>query len=179
MVARKQVASPARKATSAIKVAKAAKAAKAIKVAKTVAAKPAKRAGAVRGGSGASPTRSSPAPAAAADDVPVGVAEFAAEPVPEPAAAAGAGAGAGAVAELRKPSKPRSKPVRDSFTMPGADFALIATLKSRALSACRETKKSELLRAGLHALASMDEATLLAALGRLDPVKTGRPKKGH
>ena len=167
MVARKHVASPARKATSAIKVAKVAK------VATTVAAKSAKRVGAVRGGSGASPARSSPAPAAAAADVPVGDAEFAAEPVAEPVVTAGA------VAELRKPSKPRSKPVRDSFTMPGADFALIATLKSRALSACRETKKSELLRAGLHALAAMDEATLLAALGRLDPVKTGRPKKGH
>lgn len=78
-----------------------------------------------------------------------------------------------------KPVKVRQKPVRDSFTMPEADFALIAALKARTLSAKRETKKSELLRAGLHALAALDTAGLLAALGALAPVKVGRPKAGH
>lgn len=78
-----------------------------------------------------------------------------------------------------KPPKLRNKPVRDSFTMPEADFALIATLKARALAAQRETKKSELLRAGLHALAALDTPALVAALGQLEPVKIGRPKKGH
>lgn len=82
-------------------------------------------------------------------------------------------------AKAGKPPKLRSKPVRDSFTMPEADFALIATLKARALAARRETKKSELLRAGLHALAAMEQAALVAALGQLEPVKIGRPKKGH
>lgn len=75
-----------------------------------------------------------------------------------------------------KAPKGRRKPVRDSFTMPEADFALIATLKARALAARRETKKSELLRAGLQALMAMDSAALLAALQRLEPVKVGRPK---
>lgn len=78
-----------------------------------------------------------------------------------------------------KAPKVRQKPVRDSFTMPEADFSLIATLKARALAGKRETKKSELLRAGLQALAAMDSATLLAALHGLEPIKTGRPKKGH
>lgn len=78
-----------------------------------------------------------------------------------------------------KAPKVRQKPVRDSFTMPEADFSLVATLKARALAGQRETKKSELLRAGLHALAAMDGPTLLAALQALDPIKTGRPKKGH
>lgn len=78
-----------------------------------------------------------------------------------------------------KAPKLRQKPVRDSFTMPEADFSLVATLKARALAGQRETKKSELLRAGLHALAAMDGPTLLAALQALDPIKTGRPKKGH
>lgn len=73
----------------------------------------------------------------------------------------------------------RQKPVRDSFTMPEADFVLIATLKARALGAQRETKKSELLRAGLHALAALDTSALVAALGELAPVKIGRPKSGH
>lgn len=80
------------------------------------------------------------------------------------------------VAKAAKPMKLRTKPVRDSFTMPEADFALVATLKARALSAQRATKKSELLRAGLHALAALDTRALIAALEALDPVKIGRPK---
>lgn len=79
-------------------------------------------------------------------------------------------------AKVAKPMKLRQKPVRDSFTMPEGDFALIATLKARLLAAKRETKKSELLRAGLHALAALDSANLLAALNDLAPVKVGRPK---
>lgn len=80
-------------------------------------------------------------------------------------------------AKLEKPAKVRRKPVRDSFTMPEADFALIATLKARALSAQREVKKSELLRAGLHALAALATPALVAAIVQLEPVKIGRPKK--
>jgi hypothetical protein len=82
-------------------------------------------------------------------------------------------------ARTAKPPKLRRKPVRDSFTMPEADFALIATLKARALAGRRETKKSELLRAGLHALAALDTSGLIAALAQLEPVKVGRPKKSH
>lgn len=81
-------------------------------------------------------------------------------------------------AKTEKPAKVRRKPVRDGFTMPEADFGLIATLKARALSAKREAKKSELLRAGLHALAALPTPALVAALDQLDPVKIGRPKKG-
>jgi hypothetical protein len=100
--------------------------------------------------------------------------------------ATGIGAAAAAVAPAlaqedaaKKPHKQRAKLVRDSFTMPEADFALIATLKGRALAAHREAKKSELLRAGLHALMALDGGTLVAALRRLQPLKVGRPKKGH
>ena len=78
----------------------------------------------------------------------------------------------------KKAPKLRKKPVRDSFTMPQADFALIAELKARAMTGKRETKKSEVLRAGLHALAVLDTPALVAALGRLQPVKVGRPKSG-
>jgi hypothetical protein len=80
-------------------------------------------------------------------------------------------------AKVDKPAKVRRKPVRDSFTMPEADFALIATLKARALSAQREVKKSELLRAGLHALAALATPALVAAIDQLEPVKIGRPRK--
>ncbi len=73
----------------------------------------------------------------------------------------------------------RARLVRDGFTMPETDFALIATLKSRALEARREAKKSELLRAGLRALAALDSKALVATLNKLEPVKIGRPKQGH
>ena len=79
----------------------------------------------------------------------------------------------------KKAPKVRPRMVRDSFTMPEADFALVAELKARALAARRETKKSEVLRAGLQALAALDKDSLLRALSQLEPVKIGRPKKGH
>lgn len=67
--------------------------------------------------------------------------------------------------------------VRDSFTMPEVDFGVVATLKKRAIGFARPAKKSELLRAGLHALAALDDAQLMAALEALLPIKSGRPKK--
>jgi hypothetical protein len=79
----------------------------------------------------------------------------------------------------RKPVKPQPALVRDSFTMPEADFALIAKLKSTALGARRAAKKSELLRAGLQVLSALDAESLVVVLDRLEAVKTGRPKKGH
>ena len=80
----------------------------------------------------------------------------------------------------RKPKpapEERLKLVRDGFTMPEADYALIAQLKHRLHAAHREAKKSELLRAGLQALALLTPKDLAAALDRLAPVKTGRPPK--
>lgn len=79
----------------------------------------------------------------------------------------------------KKPGKLRPQLVRDSFTMPETDFGLIAALKSKALDARRAAKKSELLRAGLHLLAGLEAKALAAALDKLEPVKIGRPKKGH
>ncbi len=76
-----------------------------------------------------------------------------------------------------KPPKLKAKLVRDSFTMPQSDFALIAVLKERAIGFKRPTKKSELLRAGLQALAGLNDASLQAALNALTPLKPGRPKK--
>jgi len=73
--------------------------------------------------------------------------------------------------------QPKLKLVRDSFTIPQADFELIGQLKARALGFQRPAKKSELLRAGLHALAALDDAALRRALDALVPLKAGRPKK--
>lgn len=74
------------------------------------------------------------------------------------------------------PKPVKVKLVRDSFTMPRADFDLIDQLKERALGFKRPTKKSELLRAGLHALLSLTDAKLKTALDALTPLKAGRPK---
>lgn len=70
------------------------------------------------------------------------------------------------------------KVVRDSFTMPQADYDLIAVLKQKALKAGLHVKKSELLRASLQALSKLTAAQLKRALSGLEKIKTGRPKKG-
>jgi hypothetical protein len=71
----------------------------------------------------------------------------------------------------------KAKVVRDSFTMPEGDYARIAELKRTCLAGGVSVKKSELLRAGLLALAALAPANLLAAIGTLENVKTGRPVK--
>jgi len=122
--------------------------------------------------------RLSKAPAAKAPVAKAPVAKVApAKPPPAAPAAPAARAAEGKPGKAKKPPKLRPVLVRDGFTMPESDFALIGTLKARALAGGRETKKSELLRAGLQALSAMDSATLRAALNALEPVKTGRPKK--
>ncbi|MFM7505354.1 MAG: hypothetical protein ACKO3M_02110 [Rubrivivax sp.] len=125
---------------------------------------PAKRAGAkVRRPAAAEAAQ--PAPAQSRKRVGPAVSKAAAAPSAEPVAPAG------------KPAATGTKLVRDSFTMPQADFELVALLKARALEFKRPTKKSELLRAGLHALNRLNDKALQAALESLTPLKTGRPKK--
>ena len=80
-----------------------------------------------------------------------------------------------ATAKKHTPAKP--KLVRDSFTLPEADYALFASLKQRALTGGAEVKKSELLRAALAMLARADDAEFLKAVGQVERIKTGRPKK--
>lgn len=73
--------------------------------------------------------------------------------------------------------KVKHKLVRDSFTMPQPDFDLIATLKKRVMALGHSAKKSELLRAGLHALTKLDDAALHGSLQSLIQLKAGRPRK--
>ena len=77
-----------------------------------------------------------------------------------------------------KPDKPRKdKLLRDSFTIPKSEFAVLDALKQRAAKAGRPAKKSEVLRAGVKALAAMADGAFLAALGAVPAIKTGRPTK--
>lgn len=78
-------------------------------------------------------------------------------------------------AKKAKPAK--IKLVRDSFTIPKREYAAIDTLKKRAAKAGLPSKKSELLRAGLMALASMGDGAFQAAMSAVPTLKTGRPKK--
>ncbi|AMO25012.1 hypothetical protein GCM10027034_05600 [Ramlibacter solisilvae] len=78
-------------------------------------------------------------------------------------------------AKLEKPKKP--KLVRDSFTIPKSEYAVLEELKLRAAKLGRPTKKSEVLRAGVQALAAMGDAAFLACVGAVPTVKTGRPAK--
>ena len=81
-----------------------------------------------------------------------------------------------AAAPAKALPEPKPKLVRDSFTMPKAEYAVIEQLKRRASVLERPTKKSELLRAGIKALSTLSDEALLAALQAVPTIKTGRPK---
>ena len=108
-----------------------------------------------------------------------------ASPTSKPAgtkAAAGKTAGAKPLSAkatvAAKPAKAKKpKLVRDSFTIPKEEYAVLAELKQRCATLAQPTKKSELLRAGIKALAGMGDKSLLAALKAVPSIKTGRPKK--
>ena len=71
----------------------------------------------------------------------------------------------------------KTKMVRDSFTIPKPEYDIIASLKHRAGELGNAVKKSELIRAGIKALASMADAAYVAALKVVPTIKTGRPTK--
>jgi hypothetical protein len=80
-----------------------------------------------------------------------------------------------------KPATPKAekikkpKMVRDSISIPKAEYAVLDALKIRCASLSKPVKKTELLRAGIKALAAMSDAALLAAVGAVPNLKTGRP----
>ena len=81
-------------------------------------------------------------------------------------------------AAAAKPAKAKkTKMVRDSMTMPKAEYAVLAELKLRAATLASPVKKTELLRAGIKALSNMSDAGFLVALKAVPSLKTGRPSK--
>ena len=148
------------------------------------APKPAPRPRAVKSAApaAAKPARKRPAVAAKATTPP------AKKPVTRPAAVKRAPAKKVAheptpfVAKNSKDDKPakakKAKLVRDSFTMPELEYAQITALKKRCLDAGISAKKSEILRAAVASLAKLSDTSLLAAVRRLEVIKTGRPAKG-
>lgn len=78
-----------------------------------------------------------------------------------------------AAKKIAKQKKP--KLVRDSFTIPKAEYGVLEELKQRAAQLARPVKKSELLRASIKVLASLSGAAFLTALNQVPTIKTGRP----
>ena len=87
--------------------------------------------------------------------------------------------------DAEKPSvvtAPRTKPrkpklVRDSFTMPEKEYAVLGEVKEACLAAGISVKKSELLRVGVALVGALGMGALKAHVGSLVPLKSGRPKQ--
>jgi hypothetical protein len=68
--------------------------------------------------------------------------------------------------------------IRETYSLPPSDSALIDQLRQRTAAQGVMLNRSEILRMGLAALKSMDDASL-ATLGSAVPkMKTGRPRGG-
>ena len=114
-----------------------------------------------------------PLPVSASAAKPVQAAKPTKPPAPKPAASKKAPV---ARAKLEKPAKPKKpKLVRDSFTIPKLEYVVLEALKQRAIGLAQPAKKSELLRAGIKALAAMSDTDLRTALQAVPAIKTGRP----
>ena len=80
-----------------------------------------------------------------------------------------------ATEKTTKSKKP--KMVRDSFTIPKMEYAVLETMKERSAKLLSPAKKTELFRAGIKALAALPDAAFLAAIQAVPSLKTGRPAK--
>jgi hypothetical protein len=74
-------------------------------------------------------------------------------------------------------SAKKSKKIRDSYSMPEAEYAALTELKKKCLVAGIKVKRSELLRAGLHLLQALPTAQLNAVAAAVQTVKSGSGKK--
>ena len=93
-------------------------------------------------------------------------------------AANGSGTGTGADGAGKGEAKSgKQQLVRDSFTIPKNEYHAMDQLKKRAMGLEHEVRKGELLRAGIQALAAMNDKAFLAALKAVPTLKTGRPKQ--
>jgi Tfp pilus assembly protein FimV len=147
---------PARKTRAAVK-------APAAKAAAKAAAKPAAKSAVKPPAKPAARTKAAASPGKAAKD--------AARKLAAPAK----GRARAAAAPVERAEAARATLVRDSFTMPEQEYAVLGAVKQACLKAGFEVKKSELLRIGVALLGQLDTASLRAVLASLPQLKTGRP----
>ena len=69
----------------------------------------------------------------------------------------------------------REKVVRDGFSMPAGDHALIETIQRTAMQAGFHMSKSEIFRAALRVLSTLSAEELQQVYSSLERVKPGRP----
>jgi hypothetical protein len=74
----------------------------------------------------------------------------------------------------KRPAQKKVPVVRDTFSFPEFDYALLSQLQQRCLDGGHNASKSELVRAGLKALAQMKDAHLLKAARAVEKLKPGR-----
>lgn len=67
------------------------------------------------------------------------------------------------------------KLVRETYSMPVSDMHLIDKIRDRNPALAARSTKSEIVRAGLHALFSMSDSDLEQTLTQIERLKTGRP----
>jgi hypothetical protein len=67
------------------------------------------------------------------------------------------------------------KVIRDTFSMPSAEYDVIARVKERCLEQKVVVNKSQVVRAGLALLEGASDRELLEVINRLTKVKAGRP----
>jgi hypothetical protein len=77
----------------------------------------------------------------------------------------------------REPKDKKVKLVRDSISIPKNEYEVLTDLKLRAGKLGVLVKKTEVLRAGIKALAAMPNPAFAAALRAVPSLKTGRPAK--
>ncbi|MBV6323113.1 hypothetical protein [Duganella violaceipulchra] len=143
--------------------------------AKPAAAKVAPKAAAKAAPKAVPKAAAKPAPKAAAKPAAKAAPKAAAKPAPK--AAPKAAAAKPAPVDAAKDKTRKEKLVRDSFTMPEQEYAVLGQVKKACLKAGFEIKKSELLRIGVALISQIDLATLQNVLAGLPQLKTGRPKK--
>jgi hypothetical protein len=67
--------------------------------------------------------------------------------------------------------------VRDTFTMPKADYELIGAVRERLLQNGLHFSKSEVVRAGLTILSKMPDTELVLMMNMVERIKIGRRQK--
>jgi len=73
--------------------------------------------------------------------------------------------------------KTGDKIIRTSFNILKSDYAKIAELKQRSITAGMKVKKSELVRAGLHVLSLLTASQFKKAIAQVAPIKAEHPNK--
>ena len=67
--------------------------------------------------------------------------------------------------------------VRDSISIPKTEYVVLEEMKLRSGKLGVAVKKTELIRAGIKALAALGDMAFLGAVRAVPSLKTGRPAK--